>query len=114
MLQYVCDNCGIVKGQHDIWILGFAAERLGARAARREVTIAPAWDENRAVQWFAVHFCSEECKDTYVARLFGEAPEGATDVVKSKVVSKKTRRVAPVVAPVKRVSRKIAIRRKAS
>jgi hypothetical protein len=114
MLQYVCDNCGTVKGERDNWILGFAAERLGTRAARREITIAPAWDENRAVQWFAVHFCSEECKDTYVARLFGEAPEGATDVVKSKVVSKKTRRVAPVVAPVKRVSRKIVIRRKAS
>jgi hypothetical protein len=115
MLQYVCDNCGRVKGDRETWILGFAAERLGARAARREITIAPVWDENRAVQWFAVHFCSEECKDTYVARLFGEAPEGATDVVQSKVVSKRSRRVEPVVVPAKRVSRKVTLkRRKAS
>ena len=115
MLQYVCDNCGNVKGQDDIWILGFAAERLGARAARREVTIAPAWDENRAVQWFAVHFCSEECKDTYVERLFGEAPEGATEVVRSKLISKKARTVKPVAVPVKRVTRKVTVkRRKAS
>jgi hypothetical protein len=114
MLQYVCDNCGTVKEQRDNWILGFAAERLGARAARREVSIAPAWDENRAVQWFAVHFCSEECKDTYLERLFGETPEGATEVVKSKVVSKKTRVVEPVALPVKRVSRKVITRRKVS
>jgi hypothetical protein len=72
MLQYVCDGCGNIKQPGEVWILGFAAERLGVRAARREITIAPAWDENRAVQWFAVHFCSEECKDDYVARLFGE------------------------------------------
>src|SRR3954452_18407502 len=110
MLQYVCDNCGTVKGQRDNWILGFAAERLGARAARREVTIAPVWDENRAVQWFAVHFCSEECKDTYVARLFGEAPEGATEIVKSEVISKKRRTLTPVAAPVKRVSRRVTVK----
>jgi len=72
MLQYVCDGCGNIKQPGETWILGFAAERLGVRAARREITIAPAWDENRAVQWFAVHFCSEQCKDDYVARLFGE------------------------------------------
>lgn len=114
MLQYVCDNCETVKGQGESWILGFAAERLGARAARREVTIAPAWDENRAVQWFAVHFCSVECKDIYLQRLFGEAPEGTTDVVKSKVISKKTRVVEPVALPVKRVSRKVVTRRKVS
>lgn len=112
MLQYVCDNCGAVKGQDETWILGFAAERLGARAARREVTIAPAWDENRAVQWFAVHFCSEECKDTYVERLFGEASEGATDVIESKIISKKIRRVEPLAVPVKRVLRKVVVKKK--
>jgi hypothetical protein len=112
MLRYVCDNCGNVKGDDETWILGFAAERLGARAARREITIAPVWDENRAVQWFAVHFCSEECKDNYVERLFGEAPEGATDVVQSKVISKTTRVVEPAVIPVKRVSRKVVVKKR--
>jgi|tagenome__1003787_1003787.scaffolds.fasta_scaffold19946126_1 hypothetical protein len=114
MLQYVCDNCGTVKAQGESWILGFAAERLGARAARREVTIAPAWDENRAVQWFAVHFCSVECKDTYLERLFGEAPEGVTDVVTSKVVSKKKAQTAPVVVPVKRVTKRVVAKRRVS
>jgi len=71
MLQYVCDNCGAVKGEPEEWVLGFAAERLGISEARREITIAPRWDENRAVQWFAVHFCSIECKDEYIDRLFG-------------------------------------------
>lgn len=105
MLQYVCDNCERVKADDEEWVLGFAVERLGVRAARREVTIAPVWDENRAVQWFAVHFCSEECKDSYLEKLFGTAPPGATDVIESTLVAKKKVVPANVATKTKRVSR---------
>ena len=74
MIQYVCDNCRGVKHQADSWILGFAAENLGVTSARREVTIAPLWDEMRAREWLAVHFCSVECKDQYIEKLFGTEP----------------------------------------
>jgi hypothetical protein len=97
MLQYVCDGCGNIKQQGEVWILGFAAERLGVRAARREITIAPAWDENRAVQWFAVHFCSEQCKDDYVARLFGERLP-AEEVVEAVTTSPTEKSVTRVVS----------------
>src|SRR5690348_5224024 len=76
MIQFVCDTCSAVKGSSDVWILGLAAESLGLSAARREVSILPVWDRPRAVHPLAVHFCSVECKDKYMAALFGpETPE---------------------------------------
>lgn len=115
MLQYVCDNCGAVKLEGETWILGFAADRLGVRAARREVTIAPAWDENRAVQWFAIHLCSEECKDTYLERLFGgEVPAGATELIETRLASDEPVRTAPKKAVKTTRTKVITKRRRAS
>jgi hypothetical protein len=73
MLQFVCDYCGNVKQPGEAWLNGMAVENVGTRAARREVVIDPAWRYDRAVQPFAVHFCSLECKDHYLADLFNEA-----------------------------------------
>ena len=79
MIRFVCDSCERVKDPNEIWILGLAAEAVAPTAARREVTILPAWDRDRAVHTLAVHFCSERCKDRYVTRLFGdEVVEGET------------------------------------
>jgi len=79
MIRFVCDSCERVKDANEIWILGLAAEAVAPTAARREVTILPAWDRDRAVHSLAVHFCSERCKDRYVTRLFGdEVTEGET------------------------------------
>lgn len=75
MLQFVCDYCGAVRGPAEIWITGLAAENVGTQAARREIVIDPAWRHERAVQLLAVHFCSVECKDNYVAQLFHRPPE---------------------------------------
>jgi hypothetical protein len=70
MLQFVCDYCGNVKEPDETWINGIAAENVGTQAARREVVVDPAWRRERAVLPFAVHFCSIECKDSYLAELF--------------------------------------------
>ncbi len=80
MIQYVCDSCGAVKDASDVWVLGLAAEALGAASARREVTILSTWDRPSAVYPLAVHFCSLECKDDYMSRLF--TPEAAPTLVK--------------------------------
>src|SRR5207249_1740384 len=76
----------------EAWILGFAAESVGVTAARREVTIASQWDEARAVDYLAVHFCSDECRQNYMAHLFrGEPPK--TEVVEEVVVVPTERRI---------------------
>jgi hypothetical protein len=70
MLQFVCDYCGNIKEPAETWINGMAAENVGTQAARREAVIDPAWRYERAVQSLAVHFCSIDCKDSYLAELF--------------------------------------------
>jgi hypothetical protein len=80
MIQYVCDSCGAVKEASDNWVLGLAAEALGAASARREVTILSTWDRPSAVYPLAVHFCSLDCKDDYMSRLF--TPEATPTLVK--------------------------------
>jgi hypothetical protein len=73
MIQFVCDSCSRLKSPQATWILGHAAEAVGVTSARREVTIFSTWDRERAVDPLAVHFCSLECKEKYVAELFHPA-----------------------------------------
>jgi hypothetical protein len=73
MVQYICDFCQRPKRASETWILGFAAENIGVTAARRVITILPQWNEAKAVDYLAVHFCSEECHRNYAAQLIGKA-----------------------------------------
>jgi hypothetical protein len=70
MVTFICDSCDRVKKPDQEWILGLAAESVGAVSARREVNILSAWTEAQAVHPLAVHFCSERCKDRYLNKLF--------------------------------------------
>jgi len=90
MLRFACDWCERLKEADETWVLGFAAENRGVTASRREVTVLKDWDRERAVNPFAVHFCSIEHKDNYMAALFDTVP--ATEV--------KVRKVVPVVEEV--------------
>ena len=70
MVTFICESCGRVKKAEQEWILGLAAESVGAVSARREVNILSDWSEAQAVHPLAVHFCSERCKDRYLNKLF--------------------------------------------
>jgi hypothetical protein len=75
MIQYVCDTCSAVKEPEEVWIVGLAAEAVGITSARREINIQSVWNRTTAVHPLGVHFCSTQCKDEYMARLFAqEAP----------------------------------------
>ena len=86
MVVYKCDLCGRLKDPKQTWILGFAAENIGLTQARREVAIASKWDEAKAVDWLAVHFCSQDCKERYMDRLFSEpeATRGKLEVIEEE------------------------------
>lgn len=77
----------------DAWLLGYAAEAIGAVSARREVNMVSSWTYENAIQPFAVHFCSLDCRDAYLTKLFGEVPVA---VQQTKIV--KRVRSAPAVA----------------
>ncbi|HZU42482.1 MAG TPA: hypothetical protein VE994_07415 [Terriglobales bacterium] len=84
MLLYGCDFCGKVKHPADKWLLGVAAETVSPTSAHRTISMAAAWDDDRAVDHLAVHFCSVRCKDKYIAKLFDREPDG--DLVEEETV----------------------------
>src|SRR5439155_3222471 len=65
MIRFVCDSCERTKGARDPWLLGLAAEAVGLTTSRREMTILPAWDSDRAVHPLAVHFCLDRWKGRF-------------------------------------------------
>ncbi|HEY6347882.1 MAG TPA: hypothetical protein VI636_00590 [Candidatus Angelobacter sp.] len=75
MVRFQCDTCGKLKEENENWILGLAAENIGVTSARREISIADAWERSRAVERLAVHFCSDSCRAKFVQALFSESPE---------------------------------------
>jgi hypothetical protein len=91
VIEFVCDSCRRVKDPDEAWILGLAAEAVGVTAARREVSIISVWDRERAVHPLAVHFCSEECKENYIQKLFGNDNQVETAVT-TKTVRTNVRR----------------------
>ncbi|HXA86075.1 MAG TPA: hypothetical protein VNZ47_13415 [Candidatus Dormibacteraeota bacterium] len=88
MVRFECESCGRLKGDGEAWILGFAAQNIGVTSSRREISIASSWDRPRAVEALAVHFCSDECRATYMNALFGDSPEtldGSTTTAKRRI-----------------------------
>jgi len=85
VLQYTCDFCGKIKGPRETWLLGLAAESVSPSSAHRTVTMAIAWDEDRAVDPLAVHFCSVKCKENYIKSLFDREP-GKGEVIEEETV----------------------------
>jgi hypothetical protein len=64
MIQVVCETCGKVKPVGDFWILGLTS-------ANGEIDIFSGWFElEELAHPLAVHFCSIECKDKYIAKAF--------------------------------------------
>ena len=89
MLRYECDYCHRLKEKDEAWILGFAAENIGVTAARREVTILPVWNEAQSVNYLAVHFCCEPCRQNYMGNIFREEPAEAGIVEETAVVPRR-------------------------
>jgi hypothetical protein len=109
MIQFVCDNCSAIKRPEEAWIVGHAAEVVGAVSARREITIQSVWDRTAALHPLAVHLCSIQCKDEYMSRLFGiDAPVGEVVIerlVPSEVVIERIVPEGKVVTKTRKVQR---------
>jgi len=70
VLTFSCDWCGRCREEGERWMLGFAAERVGASGVQREFSETTAWSEKAAEHPLAVHFCSEAHKMRYMTALF--------------------------------------------
>lgn len=89
MILFGCDWCKAIKEDGETWILGLAAESIGVTSARREINVMTSWDEAQACHPLAVHFCSVEHKDNYMAALFDTEPLPVETVVKTKATGAK-------------------------
>ena len=92
MIRFLCESCGDVKRENDVWLLGLAAESLGITAARREINVLPVWDRANATLPLAVHFCSVSCKDSYIAQLFSDVPPVRGRIQNSVVTNTSTKK----------------------
>jgi hypothetical protein len=62
MLQFVCEVCGKRETLPHNWTLGFENEGKEGAGIHRTITLLGKWDDQRAGEWNAVHFCSESCR----------------------------------------------------
>jgi hypothetical protein len=85
VIEFSCDWCSRTKNPQEAWILGIASETVGFTAVRREATILSDWDREDAVLPLAVHFCSPECKNKYMAELFDSRTPAEEEVVLERV-----------------------------
>ena len=114
MIAFICDTCSAVKQPEEAWIVGLAAEAVGAISARREVNIQSRWTREAALHSLAVHFCSIQCKDEYMTKLFATAPveevvvESTIPASAEVVVEREIPTTAKVVTKTPRVHRRKA------
>lgn len=72
MVEIICDTCGKKRPQPENiikqpgWILGFDLEVENKAGLQRSLRFHDRWDDCRALELGAIHFCCEGCKDKYL------------------------------------------------
>jgi hypothetical protein len=69
-MEFFCKTCGKRKGDAKGWLLGL--EGSGKPAMKYTINLRVKWDEQRASERNAVHFCSAECQNKYVSASYGD------------------------------------------
>jgi hypothetical protein len=87
LLQYTCEWCKRAKKEGERWIVGVAAEKIGATTECREITILAPWTEQWASHPLAVHFCSEKHKEKFIDALFETASASRTQRKRRKTAA---------------------------
>jgi len=68
MIRITCDTCGKVKhGGQPQWIMGYDLQFSNTRAVGRSLSFFDHWEDSRVLERGAVHFCSPDCKEAYIA-----------------------------------------------
>jgi len=72
MIEISCDSCGKVRPVAESattgneWVLGYDLEVQSPNALQRSMRFLERWDNRRALELGAIHFCSATCKDKYI------------------------------------------------
>ena len=71
-MEFFCTFCGKRKGDAKDWLLGFEGTRNGRLSTKYNITLLRKWDEQRASEPNAVHFCSTACQMKYIGKNYGD------------------------------------------
>jgi hypothetical protein len=71
-IDFVCSCCGKRKGDAQGWLLGFEGAKEKSVAMKYAITLLGKWDEQRASEPNAVHFCSTACQNEYLCKNYGD------------------------------------------
>jgi DNA-binding winged helix-turn-helix (wHTH) protein len=66
-IDFVCRFCGKSKGDAKDWLLGFEGREQKGTVMKDTISLLGKWDEKRANEPNAVHFCSTECEYKYTS-----------------------------------------------
>lgn len=68
MITVTCDQCKVVRQPGEEWVLGYDIESVSPSGVRRAINFLDHWDARRMDELGAIHLCSLECRDDYLAR----------------------------------------------
>ena len=71
-MEYFCKYCGKRKGDDLDWLLGFEGSGRPGKVMKYAFNLLGKWDEQRASEANAVHFCSAACQDKYLCHNYGD------------------------------------------
>jgi len=71
-MEFFCSFCGKPKKDAKDWLLAFEGTKEKSVVMKYTITLLDKWDEKRARQPNAVHFCSRACQDNYLAKNYGD------------------------------------------
>ncbi len=73
-MDFICKECSKRKGPMDEWLIVLEFEK--PRTGIRNMVILAEWDDKRAFDPRAVHFCSITCQKAYGAEHYGRVLVG--------------------------------------
>ena len=74
-MEYLCKQCGKRRAKAEGWLLAFELAKPFVESPmfpRKTIVLLGRWDEERAIELKAVHFCSQDCQDRYVAKWYAD------------------------------------------
>ncbi len=70
--KIVCSCCGKRKDNAADWLLGFEGTKEKNVVMKYAIVLLGKWDESRASEPNALHFCSAACQNRYVSQKYGD------------------------------------------
>jgi hypothetical protein len=70
--EFVCSFCGKQKGDAKDWLLALEGTQVKSVVMKYAITLLGTWDEARANQPNALHFCSAACQSRYLSKNYGD------------------------------------------